>query len=321
MPGLREPLLENEHSNSMRMITPQRPSIASADSRAVMMSPTRSQSVATQRDNRRRLLQGLWCTGVFLRMLTLINSFALLAAAGFVFYAQFPTLLEPPHGTVEIAARVRLCIELALPLLAGLFLFFLEWASACHEASARASVGFAFGASGRFALFIVLAVISLPSVTVLGYGSLECLAMAAAVCLLPVNALLQAWLLSCVPDFSKHTVAELNVPSMSVDSSHFPQIYQRDEGEFLHLGVLLPGFASRESCTMTANCSQIQLVGDIAHLDAPFSAVDPSNSTAGPFGPFSRDVNLIHPVDVTTPVESKMGLGILEFRFQKGYPP
>ena len=91
-------------------------------------------------------------------------------------------------------------------------------------------------------------------------------------------------------------------------------------GEFLHLGVLLPGFANRDSCTMTANCSQLQLVGEISQLDGPLGGIDASNSTAGPFGPFARDVNLVHPVDVTTPVKSQMGLGILELSFQKGYP-
>lgn len=170
-------------------------------------------------------------------------------------------------------------------------------------------------------MFLCLMLVSIPAITVPLYGSIESLALAGAVALLPINALLQAWLLSCVPDFAKHTVAELNVPALTVDSSQFPQIYQRDEGECLHLGVMLPGFASRESCTMSANCSQIQLVGEIAQLESPFSPVDSSNSIAGPFGPFMRDVNLVHPVDVTNPVESKMGHGILEFRFQKGYPP
>ena len=40
----------------------------------------------------------------------------------------------------------------------------------------------------------------------------------------------QAWLLSCIPEFKRHTVAELNAPNLRVDSSQFPQIYQRDEG-------------------------------------------------------------------------------------------
>ena len=63
-----------------------------------------------------------------------------------------------------------------------------------------------------------------------------------------------------------------------------------------------------------------QLVGEISQLDGPLGGIDASNSTAGPFGPFARDVNLVHPVDVTTPVKSQMGLGILELSFQKGYP-
>lgn len=49
--------------------------------------------------------------------------------------------------------------------------------------------------------------------------------------------------------------------------------------------------------------------------------VDSANSTSGPFGPFSRDVALSQPVDITVPVEMRMGLGILEFRFQKGFLP
>jgi hypothetical protein len=59
-------------------------------------------------------------------------------------------------------------------------------------------------------------------------------------------------------------------------------------------------------------------VGDISHLEAPYSPVDSTNSVAGPFGSFQRDVQLATPVDITVPVESRMGLGILEFRFQKG---
>ena len=113
-------------------------------------------------------------------------------------------------------------------------------------------------------------------------------------------------------------VRAVETPKVSVDSSAFPQVYQRDEGTHLHMGVLLPGFASRETFTMAANCSHLTLVGEIANLEAPFSPVGPDNSTAGPFGPFQRDVQLTHPIDITVPVESRMGLGILEFRFQKG---
>ena len=43
-----------------------------------------------------------------------------------------------------------------------------------------------------------------------------------------------------------------------------------------------------------------------------------SNSRQRTGTAFERDVSLAHPIDITVPVESRMGLGILEFRFQKG---
>lgn len=274
------------------------------------------------------MLRGLCLAGVFLRVQTVLTAFALLAASGYAIYTQFPELVQPIVASsgeslpyIEIAVRARVVIELALPFLSGFFLLALEWASTCNEAAARASLGLAFGACGRFCLFMLLMLVSIPAVTVLPFKSLEFIVLGGALCLLPINALLQGWFLSCLPEYARTTVAELNMPNGTMDSSQFPQIYQRDEGEHLHLGVLLPGFDSRDSCTMSANCSQIQLVGDIAQLDAPFStSVDSNNSTAGPFGPFTRDVMLAHPVDVTTPVESRYERGILEFRFQKGYP-
>ena len=94
-----------------------------------------------------------------------------------------------------------------------------------------------------------------------------------------------------------------------------------DEGAHLHLGVLLPGFASRERCMMTANCDSLRIVGEISNLEGPYEAVDGGNTVSGPFGPFERDVKLASPIDISTPVESRMGHGIFEFRFLKGYVP
>ena len=182
---------------------------------------------------------------------------------------------------------------------------------------ACSSLGLAFGAGGRFWMLMFLALISTPAVHS-QRSDLELYVTGGAVAGLVLSALLQAWMLSCAPEFRGNTVADLDTPKVHVVSTHFPQVYQRDEGTHLHMGVLLPGFASRESCTMAANCSQLTIVGEIANLEAPFSPVGPDNSTAGPFGPFTRDVSLVHPVDITVPVESRMGLGILEFRFQKG---
>ena len=77
---------------------------------------------------------------------------------------------------------------------------------------------------------------------------------------------------------------------------------------------------STDACPRV-RCPGVTPAGDVSNLEAPYSPVGPDNSTSGPFGPFEREVELTHPVDVTVPVESRMGLGILEFRFQKGFPP
>ena len=79
-------------------------------------------------------------------------------------------------------------------------------------------------------------------------------------------------MLSCSPEYRSHVVAELDSRKVQVDSTGFPQIYQRDEGTHLHMGVMLPGFASRETCTMAANCSALTIVGEIAK-GAPVSGV------------------------------------------------
>ena len=142
-----------------------------------------------------------------------------------------------------------------------------------------------------------------------------------AVAATAVDGLLQAWILSCSPLYRTQCVVELQPRGLVVDDSKFPQVYQRDEGAHLHLGVLLPGFASRERCMMTANCDSLRIVGEISNLDGPYEAVDGGNTVSGPFGPFERDVKLASPIDISTPVESRMGHGIFEFRFLKGYVP
>ena len=58
---------------------------------------------------------------------------------------------------------------------------------------------------------------------------------------------------------------------------------------------------------MAANCSALTFVGDITNLEAPFSPVGPENSTSGPFGPFKREVQLTHPIDITVPVVGRLG--------------
>ena len=70
-----------------------------------------------------------------------------------------------------------------------------------------------------------------------------------AVCLLILSALLQGWMLSCVPEYRNNVVSDLETPKVSVDSSSFPQIYQRDDGSHLQLGARAPLASPRRSCT------------------------------------------------------------------------
>jgi len=272
-----------------------------------------------QNKTRRRLYGKLCRLGVFLRFLTFLNGVSLLGAAGYSLYvAGYKELSAPIPLTLsaDLEDRVRLGIEYALMAGSGLFLLALEHASANDEANARSSLGLAYGGSGRFLMFLLLALISTPAIHT-QRTLYEMYATGGAVAGLLVSALLQAWFLSCAPEYRSHVVAELDAPKILVDSSAFPQVYQRDEGQHLRMGVLLPGFSSRETCTLAANVSALTLAGTIDQLEAPYSNVDAS-STSGPFGPFKREVQLAHPVDVSVPVESRMGLGILEFRFQKG---
>mmetsp|Transcript_40001 Transcript_40001/g.129492 ORF Transcript_40001/g.129492 Transcript_40001/m.129492 type:complete len:162 (+) Transcript_40001:151-636(+) len=137
-----------------------------------------------------------------------------------------------------------------------------------------------------------------------------------------VAGLLQALLLCCFPAYRTHCVTDLDKDKFSLDSSAFPQVYQRDDGVHLHVGVLLPGFSQQEELNMTVNTSEVELVGDISKMEAPFGAsVDTSTSVGGPIGPFARVVKLEQPVDCSAGVVSEMKHGIVEFRFQKGFVP
>jgi len=72
-----------------------------------------------------------------------------------------------------------------------------------------------------------------------------------AVALTLISGVLQALLLCCFPNYRHHVVSELVKPRFSMDAAAFPQVYQRDEGAHLHLGVLLPGFSQRDNLSMT----------------------------------------------------------------------
>lgn len=72
-----------------------------------------------------------------------------------------------------------------------------------------------------------------------------------AVAITLASGLLQGLLLCCFPNYRHFCVAELVKPRFSMDAAAFPQIYQRDDGGHLHLGVLLPGFSERDNLSMT----------------------------------------------------------------------
>ena len=176
---LRAPLLDSEMPQArMALQTPVRHGM-SPD--RFPFSPDRRTSIAAQRESKQRLLRGLWCTGVILRLLTVGNGLSLLISAGYVIYTQLPGLyavLRSPETTDGLGPHVKAGIELITPLLGGFFLLGLEWASTFSEAAARSSLGFAFGACGRFLMFVGLALVSTPAVLLLPWCSVSFLALA-----------------------------------------------------------------------------------------------------------------------------------------------
>ena len=207
------------------------------------------QRVERGRESRRRLFGRLCRLGVMLRLLTMLNALALLGAVGYSLSV---------HGTKELSdsslgiePRARTAVEYTLMTFAGLFLWCLESTTTSEEAAMRSSLGLAFGAGGRLALFLFLALCSAPAVHC-DRSQLEMYISAGAVVFLVFSGLLQAWMLSCTPEYRSTVVAALETQKIKTDSTPdvFPQIYQRDEGTHLHLGVLIPGFASRDTCTM-----------------------------------------------------------------------
>ena len=276
----------------------------------------------------------LWCAGAWLRLLTVLNGLALLAAVGYTLWLN-GALSWLQDSSVDALVRMRAAITWVLPMGCGFGLLALEWHSACDEKATRRAMGCAFGGCGRCLLLLLCALVMAPLIHLhptsetpdereeLDLVDLELLATAGATALTVLNALLEAWVLTCVPAYRAECYADFAPPKskLHVDNSAYPQVYQRDEGAHLHLGVLLPGHASRDDGTlaMTANVDCVHLVGEVSQLDAPFKTVDESNASAGPFGPFERKVRLTHPIDISTPVEARVGHGIFEFRFLKGF--
>mmetsp|Transcript_41245 Transcript_41245/g.90552 ORF Transcript_41245/g.90552 Transcript_41245/m.90552 type:complete len:336 (-) Transcript_41245:516-1523(-) len=306
----------------------------------------RAQQISAQEVERRALASRLCALGVLLRLLTLVNGIGLICSVAYLAWLkgffQSPLLPPPPKDDAEgyaqaysaedsvlaamglpswlTVATLHSLLEYLVPALCGCFLMVLEFSTATAEASTRESLGFAFSASGRLLMLLGVALVSSPLLD-WEHSLLQMYVSCATVGGTVINALLQGWLLACAPSYRKNCVASLQAPKLTRDVSGFPQVYQRDEGAYLHLGVLLPGFSAREHLTMTVNTSELELVGEIKELQAPYSSVDAQNSLAGPFGPFHKTVQLAHPVDASTPVEAEMKHGIVEYKFLKGHTP
>jgi hypothetical protein len=157
------------------------------------------------REVRRRLHGRLCRLGVMLRFLTFLNAVALLGATAFSLYAF--GLAEVTNTALTIEWRVRAGAEYALMASAGVVLLALEHSATTNEAQARSSLGLAFSGAGRFWLLLFLALISLPAVHS-QRSYFEFCATGGAVGALVVSALLQAWMLSCAPEYRAHVVAE-----------------------------------------------------------------------------------------------------------------
>lgn len=207
------------------------------------------QQVERGRESRRRLFGRLCRLGIMLRMITMLNAIALMGAVGYSLYIRGADELR--DNSLGIEPRVRTAVEYALMALSGIFLWCLESTSTTEEAAMRSSLGLAFGASGRLGLFLFLALCSAPAIHC-DHTPLEMYASGGAVAFLILSGLLQAWMLTCAPEYRGTVVAALETQKIKTDSTPdvFPQIYQRDEGTHLHLGVLIPGFASRDTCKM-----------------------------------------------------------------------
>ena len=231
---LSEPLLEYEIGSP--------PGAGTSDFRS---ADAHAERVAAAGKARKELGGRLLCVGFMLRLLTVLNGVALCVGVAYYVYCSkiIEQLddLEDVSDPVDLLDRIRVAITCALPFLAGLGLLLLEWQSCCAEKAARKAIGCAFGPGGRCYLLLLSALVMVPLVH-LDHGAPpdrrlalvpEWWVTAGAAAFTLLSALLQAWLLSCAPDFRTETVADFEAASKNkllVDASAFPQVYRACPG-------------------------------------------------------------------------------------------
>ena len=234
---------------------------------ATSSTDSHADRIAAAGSSRKSLGHRLWCAGVWIRLLTVVNGRALVGAVGYSMWLNH-AVSWLQDDTVDLAVRFRAGLTFSLPLGCGLGLLALEWQSTCDEKATRRSIGCAFGGAGRCLLLLLAALVMAPLIHPEGLLAeptrIELYATAGATAFTVLDALLQAWILSCVPAYRNECVSDFQQgANLHVDQAAYPPVYQRDEGSHLHLGVLLPGHSSRESCSMTVNVESVQLVGEV----------------------------------------------------------
>ena len=204
-------------------------------------SSSHAKRIAAAAVARKDLGGRLWCAGVWLRLLTVLNGLALLAAVSYSLWLN-GALSWLQDSSVDAFVRMRTAVTWVLPLGCGFGLLVLEWHSTCDERATRRAVGCAFGGCGRCLLLLLCALVMAPLIhlhpasegkqagisgifegsrTTDG-GGVELLATAGVTALTVLDALLQAWVLTCVPAYRAECVADFAPPKSSVGPRTYP---------------------------------------------------------------------------------------------------
>lgn len=143
----------------------------------------RASKASAQAAFRQRLGSRLWKVGVLLRLLTLLNGVAVLFAVGYAIWREvtpesheslafdWPLMSRlndavPPEISSYLPRNVTLrnALRFGTSAAVGLAMIVLETCTAAAEAATRSAIGLAFGATGRFWLFCVAALLCAPMV-------------------------------------------------------------------------------------------------------------------------------------------------------------
>lgn len=179
---------EDKHAAKDEGQSPKVPSAAPPPAPPVEDDATtrRASKAAAQAAFLHRLGSRLWKVGVLLRMLTLLNGVAVLFAVSYAIWRDvipeshndaafdWPLMSRlndgvPPEVSSYLPhnATLRNALRFGTAAAVGLAMIVLEMCTAVAEAATRSAIGLAFGATGRFWLFCVFALLCAPMVRML----------------------------------------------------------------------------------------------------------------------------------------------------------